>query len=216
MARDAAELVRRALAVTLKSLAAGAARRRQPAGAGRRKHRAADAELLAGVHRRGPLPRSSASAARCARWRSRSRPVLTERVTDHDRRARRPEAVEVTAPTNKAQLRRRTALQTVVERFEKSESGAGGGRLPQRLAASVTERLMTLVSGELRDHLISDHDVTAADRARDRDRQPRAGHHRPGRAGRADGRPAGASSPTCTAASGSPPRCCCARSRTAT
>jgi uncharacterized protein (DUF2336 family) len=53
-------------------------------------------------------------------------------------------------------------LQTAIERFEASESVLASIALRNALPAAVSERLVTLVTGELRERLISGHGVSAS------------------------------------------------------
>ncbi len=158
LARDAAEQVRRALAVTLKASPL------IPRDVANRLARDIESiavpmlnfspvfsdEDLAEIVRVGGPVRQGAVARR---------PVLTETVTGAIAEFGAPEAVR-TAAENKGAAFTEKGLQTAIERFEASESVLEAIALRSALPASVTERLVTLVSGELREHLVGGHDVT--------------------------------------------------------
>jgi len=87
------------------------------------------------------------------------RPVLPETVTDAIAEFGAAEAVR-TACENKGADFSENGLSTAIARFEQSESVLEAVALRAALPASVTERLITLVTGELRERLINGHDVT--------------------------------------------------------
>jgi uncharacterized protein (DUF2336 family) len=153
MAADAAELVRRALAVTLRSSPV------VPHDVALRLARDVDSvalpilnfspvftdqDLCEIIRIGGPI-RQVAIA---------SRPMLSERVTttivDHGVE----KAVEVACANDNASFAE-TALQTVVERFAKSEAVLAAVAYRAALPLAVTEKLVNVVSDQLRDHLIN-------------------------------------------------------------
>ncbi len=158
MARDAEEQVRRALAVTLKSSPL------VPRDVANRLARDIESisvpllnfspvfsdDDLAEIVRVGGPVRQKAIA---------QRPVLTERVTDAIAEVAEPEAVR-TAAENKGASFSEHGLQTALDRFEASETVLASIALRTALPASVSERLVTLVTGELRERLISGHGAT--------------------------------------------------------
>lgn len=157
LARDAAEQVRRALAVTLKASPL------VPRDVANRLARdiesiavpvlnfspVFDDEDLAEIVRVGGPVRQGAVARR---------PVLTEKVTCAIAEFGVAEAVR-TACENKGAAFSEQGLQTAIERFEAAESVLEAIALRSALPASVTERLVTLVTGELRERLVNSHDV---------------------------------------------------------
>ncbi|HEY2709935.1 MAG TPA: DUF2336 domain-containing protein [Caulobacteraceae bacterium] len=158
MARDAAEQVRRALAVTLKSSPL------VPRDVANRLAQDIESiavpvlnfspvfsdEDLAEIVRIGGPVKQKAIARR---------PVLTEKVTSVIAECAESEAVQITCENTGAQFSEK-GLQTAIDRFEASEAVLASIALRNALPASVSERLVTLVTGELRDRLISGHDVT--------------------------------------------------------
>ncbi|HVN02121.1 MAG TPA: DUF2336 domain-containing protein [Caulobacteraceae bacterium] len=158
MARDAEEQVRRALAVTLKASPL------VPRDVANRLARDIESialpvlnfspvfsdDDLAEIVRLGSAVKQKAIARR---------PVLTEKVTTAIAEVADPEAVR-TACENQGAAFSETGLQTAIDRFEASETVLASIALRSALPASVSERLVTLVTGELRDRLISGHDVT--------------------------------------------------------
>jgi len=158
LARDAAEQVRRALAVTLKASPL------VPRDVANRLARdiesiavpvlnfspVFDDEDLAEIVRVGGPVRQGAVARR---------PVLTETVTGAIAEFGVAEAVR-TACENKGASFSEQGLTTAVERFEAAESVLEAIALRNALPASVTERLVTLVTGELRERLVNGHDVS--------------------------------------------------------
>ena len=158
MARDAAEQVRRALAVTLKSSPL------VPRDVANRLARDIESiaipvlnfspvfsdDDLAEIVRVGGPVRQSAIARR---------PILHEKVTNVIAEAAAPEAVKI-ACENKGASFSEGGLQKAIDRFEASETILASIALRNALPASVSERLVTLVTGELRERLINGHNVT--------------------------------------------------------
>ncbi|HEY1753665.1 MAG TPA: DUF2336 domain-containing protein [Caulobacteraceae bacterium] len=158
MARDAAEQVRRALAVTLKASPL------IPRDVANRLARDVESiavpmlnfspvfsdEDLAEIVRVGGPVRQLAVARR---------PVLTEPVTSAIAEVAEPEAVRAACENRGAAFSERS-LQSAIDRFEASETVLASIALRNALPASVTERLVTLVTGELRERLISGHAIT--------------------------------------------------------
>ena len=158
MAHDAAEQVRRALAVTLKSSPL------VPRDVANRLARDVDSisvpmlnfspvfsdDDLAEIVRIGGPVRQKAVA---------QRPVLTEQVTDAIAEHAESDAVQ-TASANKGAAFSEHGLQTAIDRFEASETVLAAIALRNALPASVSERLVTLVTGDLREQLISGHGAT--------------------------------------------------------
>jgi len=158
MARDAAEQVRRALAVTLKSspliprdVANRLARDVESIAVPMLNYSPvfSDDDLAEIVRVGGPV-RQSAIARR---------PVLSEAVTGVIAEVAEPEAVRA-ACENKGASFNEKGLQTAIDRFEASETVLASIALRNALPASVSERLVTLITGELRERLISGHGVT--------------------------------------------------------
>jgi uncharacterized protein (DUF2336 family) len=158
MARDAAEQVRRALAVTLK---ASPLVPRDVANRLARDIESISVPLLnfspvfsdddlAEIVRIGGPVRQKAVA---------QRPVLTEKVTDAIAEHAESEAVRTATDNQGAQFSEH-GLQTAIDRFEASETVLASIALRGALPASVSERLVTLVTGELREQLISGHGAT--------------------------------------------------------
>jgi uncharacterized protein (DUF2336 family) len=160
MARDAAEQVRRALAVTLKASPL------IPRDVANRLARDIESiaipvlnfspvfsdDDLAEIVRIGGPVRQTAVARR---------PILSERVTTAIAENGVADAVR-TACENKGASFSENGLQTAIDRFEASESVLASIALRNVLPASVSERLVTLVTGELRERLISGHGVSAS------------------------------------------------------
>ena len=158
MAHDAEEQVRRALAVTLKSSPL------VPRDVANRLARDVETislpllnfspvfsdEDLAEIVRIGGPVRQKAVA---------KRPVLTETVTDAIAEFGDNDAVQ-TATDNRGASFSEHGLQTAIDRFEASETILASIALRNDLPASISERLVTLVTGELRDRLISGHGAT--------------------------------------------------------
>jgi uncharacterized protein (DUF2336 family) len=158
MARDAEEQVRRALAVTLKASPL------VPRDVANRLARDIESvalpvlnfspvfsdEDLAEIVRLGSPVKQKAIARR---------PILTERVTTVIAEVADPEAVQTAAENPGADFSEQ-GLQAAIDRFEASETVLASIALRNALPATVSERLVTLVSGELRDQLISRHGVS--------------------------------------------------------
>jgi uncharacterized protein (DUF2336 family) len=87
------------------------------------------------------------------------RPELTARVTDAIAENASGEAVQTAAENNGAAFSEH-GLQAAIDRFEASEAVLASIALRNALPASVGERLVTLVTGELRERLISGHGAT--------------------------------------------------------
>ncbi|HEY3799958.1 MAG TPA: DUF2336 domain-containing protein [Caulobacteraceae bacterium] len=159
IARDAAEQVRRALAVTLKSSPL------VPRDVANRL--AQDIESIAvPVLNFSPvfsdedlveIVRVGGPVRQCAIAR---RPVLSSKVTTIIAEVGAEEAVRTVGENNGAAFTE-SSLQTVIDRFEASETVLASIALRNALPASVTERLVTLVTGELRERLIGGHGVSA-------------------------------------------------------
>ncbi|HEY5009309.1 MAG TPA: DUF2336 domain-containing protein, partial [Caulobacteraceae bacterium] len=158
MAADAAELVRRALAVTLKSSPM------VPHDVAIRLAKDVDSvslpilnfspvftdqDLCEIVRVGGPI-RQVAIA---------SRPMLSEQVTTTIVEHGIEKAVQTACANDNANFAERT-LQTVVERFARSEAVLSAVAYRQALPLAVTEKLITVVSDQLRDHLINHHAVS--------------------------------------------------------
>ena len=158
MAADAAELVRRALAVTLKSSPM------VPHDVAIRLAKDVDSvslpilnfspvftdqDLCEIVRVGGPI-RQVAIA---------SRPMLSERVTTTIVEHGVEKAVQTACANDNASFAEKT-LQTVVERFARSEAVLSAVAYRQTLPLAVTEKLINVVSDKLRDHLINHHALT--------------------------------------------------------
>lgn len=155
MARDAAELVRRALAVTLKSSSL------VPRDVAMKLARDVESialpilnfspaftdEDLAEIIRRGGPVRQAAIA---------KRPKLSARVTASlvDNGC---EAAVKSACANDNATFSEASLQTVLHRFSRSEEVLAAVAYRQQLPMSVTEKLITMVAEGVRDHLVSHH-----------------------------------------------------------
>jgi uncharacterized protein (DUF2336 family) len=158
LAHDAAEQVRRALAVTLRASPL------VPRDVANRLARDIESiatpvlsfspvftdEDLAEIVRIGGPVRQGAVARR---------PALTQTVTGAIAEFGAAEAVR-TACENKGADFSAKGLETAIDRFEAAESVLEAIALRSALPASVTERLVTLVSEELRERLVSGHGVT--------------------------------------------------------
>jgi uncharacterized protein (DUF2336 family) len=158
MARDAAEQVRRALAITLKSspliprdVANRLARDVESIAVPMLNYSPvfSDDDLAEIVRLGGPVRQGAVAR----------RPVLSEKVTSIIAEVAAPEAVRA-ACENKGAAFSEKGLQTAIDRFEASETVLASIALRNALPASVSERLVTLITGELRERLISGHDVT--------------------------------------------------------
>jgi uncharacterized protein (DUF2336 family) len=158
MAADAAELVRRALAVTLKASPL------VPHDVAVRLAKDVDSvslpilnfspvftdqDLCEIVRVGGPI-RQVAIA---------SRPMLSERVTTTIVEHGVEKAVQTACANDNASFAEKT-LQTVVERFARSEAVLSAVAYRQTLPLAVTEKLINVVSDKLRDHLINHHALT--------------------------------------------------------
>ena len=158
MARDAAEQVRRALAVTLKSsplvprdIANRLARDVESIAVPMLNYSPvfSDDDLAEIVRVGGPVRQNAVAR----------RPVLSETVTSVIAEVAAPEAVRA-ACENKGAAFTEKGLQSAIDRFEASETVLASIALRGALPASVSERLVTLITGELRERLISGHGVT--------------------------------------------------------
>jgi uncharacterized protein (DUF2336 family) len=155
MARDAAELVRRALAVTLKSssllprdVAMKLARDVESIALPVLHFSPAftDEDLVEIVRRGGPV-RQAAIA---------KRPKLSARVTTTLVEQGSEEAVTLACANDNAAFTE-AGLQTVLDRFARSEAVLAAVAYRQALPLSVTEKLITMVAEGVRDHLVSHH-----------------------------------------------------------
>ena len=165
MAADAAELVRRALAVTLKASPLVPRDVALKLAARRRERRPAGAELLAGVHRRRPGgDRPAGRTGPPARHRAPAEAVARRSPTPSPSMARER---AVRRGLRQRQRRFRRERPAAGDRpLRDSRAGAGGGRLSQRSCrCRSAERLVTLVGDQVRDHLIAHHARGAGDRA---------------------------------------------------
>ncbi len=155
MANDAAELVRRALAVTLRDsplvprdVALKLAGDVESIALPILNYSPAftDIDLVEIVRMGGPV-RQAAIA---------SRPKLSEKVTaslvEHGSEA----AVRTACANDNARFSER-ALQAVIDRFAKSEAVLAAVAFRRVLPLSVTEKLIAVVGDELREHLIAHH-----------------------------------------------------------
>jgi uncharacterized protein (DUF2336 family) len=158
MAADAAELVRRALAVTLKSspmvphdVAVKLAKDVDSVALPILNFSPVftDQDLCEIVRVGGPI-RQVAIA---------SRPMLSENVTTTIVEHGVEKAVQTACANDNASFAERT-LQTVVERFARSEAVLSAVAYRRALPLAVTEKLITVVSDQLRDHLINHHALT--------------------------------------------------------
>ncbi len=158
MAADAAELVRRALAVTLKSspmvphdVAIRLAKDVESISLPILNFSPVftDQDLCEIIRVGGPI-RQVAIA---------SRPMLSQQVTTTIVEHGIEKAVQTACANDNANFAERT-LQTVVERFARSEAVLSAVAYRQALPLAVTEKLITVVSDQLRDHLINHHALT--------------------------------------------------------
>ena len=158
MARDAAEQVRRALAVTLKAspliprdVANRLARDIESIAVPMLNFSPAftDEDLAEIVRIGGPV-------RQCAVAR---RPVLSETVTAVISEAGAEEAVQIACGNDGAAFSER-GLAAAIERFAASEAVLASIALRAALPARITERLVTLVTGELRERLVARHGLT--------------------------------------------------------
>jgi uncharacterized protein (DUF2336 family) len=155
MAADAAELVRRALAVTLRGsnlvphdVALKLARDVEAVALPILNFSPVftDDDLSEIIRIGGPI-RQVAIA---------SRPMLSEQVTATMVEHGVERAVETACANDNASFAERT-LQTVVERFARSEAVLSAVAYRRVLPLSVTEKLITVVGDQLRDHLVNHH-----------------------------------------------------------
>ncbi|MDB5471216.1 MAG: hypothetical protein JWR84_2776 [Caulobacter sp.] len=158
MAGDAAELVRRALAVTLKSsplvprdVAMKLAKDVESICLPMLNFSPAfsDDDLSEIVRLGGPV-RQVAIA---------KRPLVSEKVTDAIVEHGVEAAVETAAANDNANFSERT-LTRALQRFEKSEKVLAAVAYRQVLPQSVTEKLIDLVGDQVREHLLSHHSVS--------------------------------------------------------
>ena len=159
MAGDAAELVRRALAVTLRSspllphdVAMKLARDVESVSLPILSFSPVftDDDLSEIIRIGGPI-RQVAIA---------SRPMLSEQVTGTLVEHGVEKAVQTACANDNAHFAERT-LQTVIERFAKSEAVLAAVAYRRALPLAVTERLISVVSDQVRDHLINHHALSA-------------------------------------------------------
>ncbi|MGZ6050415.1 MAG: DUF2336 domain-containing protein, partial [Phenylobacterium sp.] len=160
MAADAAEMVRRALAVTLK------ASTQMPRDVALRLARDVESislpvlsfspaftdDDLARIVRLGGPVRQLAIARR---------PMLARTVTDAIAEHGSERAVAAACANDNADFAE-SALQQVITRFEAHEQVLSAVAYRNVLPLSVSERLISLVSDQLRDHLVAHHSVTPA------------------------------------------------------
>lgn len=153
MAADAAELVRRAIAVTLKAspnlprdVALRLARDVESISLPILSASPAftDADLVEIVRLGGPVRQVVIA----------KRPRVSQQVSDAIVEHGVERAVEAVCANDNADLAERT-LQKVMERFEKSERVLAAVAYRQALPMSVTEKLIDMVSDQVRDHLIN-------------------------------------------------------------
>lgn len=159
MAADAAELVRRALAVTLKAsdviphdVALKLARDVESISLPMLNFSPVftDDDLAEIVRLGGPV-RQVAIA---------KRPRLSEKVTGAIVEYGAEAAVETAVANDNAAFSERI-LQKALDRFEKSEQVLAAVAYRNALPLSVTERLITMVGDQVRDHLLNHHGVSA-------------------------------------------------------
>ncbi|WP_241962697.1 DUF2336 domain-containing protein [Phenylobacterium parvum] len=157
LAEDACELVRRALAVTLKSSPA------VPRHIALKLARDVDSialpilsaspafteEDLAEIVRIGGPARQVVIAKR-----SHVTPVVSESIVDHGVQR----AIEALCANDNAEIPER-CLQRVVERYSRSESVLSAVAYRRTLPMPVTEKLVRLVSDAVLDHLVSHHEI---------------------------------------------------------
>jgi len=155
LAADAAELVRRALAVTLKSSPL------LPRDAALRLSRDVETvalpvvnfspvftdDDLAEIVRKGSIAKQSAVARR-----EKLSPVVTEVIADIGAE----EAVKIACANDNAAFSERS-LNRVVDRFPASEDVTKALAFREILPVSVSERLVKLVSDQVREHLVQKH-----------------------------------------------------------
>jgi len=159
MAADAEELVRRALAVTLRAshvvphdVALKLARDVESVALPMLNFSPVFTdEDLAEVIRLGDPVRQIAIA---------QRPALTEKLTAVLAEEAAEQAVEIACANDNAMFGERS-LQRAIERFNKSERVLQAVAYRSVLPLAVTERLVGMVSDQLREHLVTAHAVTA-------------------------------------------------------
>ena len=153
MAADAAELVRRAISVTLKAspnvprdVALRLARDVESISLPILSASPAftDADLVEIVRLGGPVRQVVIA----------KRPRVSQQVSEAIVEQGVERAVEAVCANDNADIAERT-LQKVIERFEKSERVLASVAYRQALPLSVTEKLIDLVSDQVRDHLIN-------------------------------------------------------------
>jgi len=155
MAADAAELVRRAVAVTLRDsplvprdVAIRLAKDVESVSLPILSYSPAftDEDLVEIVRLGGPV-RQVAIA---------KRPQISQKVTGAIARLGTERAVEVACANDKADFAEVT-LQQVIDRFEQSERVLSAIAYRETLPISVTEKLVDMVGDQVRDHLVSHH-----------------------------------------------------------
>ncbi|WP_374576228.1 DUF2336 domain-containing protein [Phenylobacterium sp.] len=158
MAADAAELVRRAMAITLKSSAV------LPHDVAMRLAEDVDSvclpilsfspvftdDDLAEIVRLGGAVQQVAIA---------KRPSLSQKVTGAIAEHGVERAIEVACANDRADFAE-SGLQKVISRFEQSERVLAAIAYRQVLPMSVTERLIDLVSDQVLDHIVSHHEIS--------------------------------------------------------
>jgi uncharacterized protein (DUF2336 family) len=158
MASDAAELVRRALAVTLKKspllprdVALKLARDVESVALPVLSFSPVftDEDLVEIIRLGGPVRQAAVA----------KRPKLSSKVAD-SLAAEGTERAVVTACANEAAQFSEGGLQKVIERFEASERVLASVAYRQTLPLAVTEKLITLVSDQVREHMIHRHALT--------------------------------------------------------
>jgi len=159
MARDAADLVRRALAVTLKSsplvphdVAMRLAQDIDSIAMPMLEASPAftDADLAEIVRIGGPVQQAAIAK------RPRVSQTLTRAFADHGGE----HAVEVVCANDNADFAEQT-LQAIVQKFEQSERVLAAVAYRASLPLSVTEKLVSLVGDVVRDHLLNHHEISA-------------------------------------------------------
>lgn len=159
MARDAADLVRRALAVTLKSsplvphdVAMRLAQDIDSIAMPMLEASPAftDADLAEIVRIGGPVQQAAIAK------RPRVSQTLTRAFADHGGE----HAVEVVCANDNADFAEQT-LQAIVQKFEQSDRVLAAVAYRASLPLSVTEKLVSLVGDVVRDHLLNHHEISA-------------------------------------------------------
>ena len=158
MARDAAELVRRAVAVTLKAsdvvprdVALKLAKDVETVALPILNFSPAftDEDLVEIVKLGDPVRQVAVA----------KRPVLSERVTDVIIEKGAEKAVEVACSNDNARFAERS-LQSCIDRFAKSEAILQAVAYRRVLPLAVTERLVQMVGDQVREHLVSHHAIS--------------------------------------------------------